>query len=669
MKRKLLAFLALTIVMTMLFSGCSLIKPNAEREANQVLATVSADGITLYVTQLEFTDYINSNAQSVFQQYELEEGIRYLLDKKIESKYIVIKAMGELKKYPARQSVTVNWDNPKKPEDMLTWGEYYNAIKAVNDEIISTIENFVKEYEQSELVQQIDEIDRDNIEKIEFVQKDDNNAGFENEYYQNQKVDLKDIRLRIIYEEESGKEPVITPLTEAMYKEPFKTDEAGKKKVVASFDRRVVTDGEESFEELTAEHEYTVIATRATKAKQEEEEPEIPNRYKAKADFTDDEKYAFFKLEKKNYSSVAESEAYRRLRTNLKNQNRSIESLYQSAFESSVLSALNFELSESIAEIDPAKIQEEYNYLIQTNKEVYESLSAEAKTTKFSEAIASNLESVYYFPKTEKIEQYFYVQQILFNFSEEQKTFLNANKGSKELDLANEWAIKGDEQGKNSLFYLIGQSIKTKESNPDYDPEDEDSFPFAKDEDGKIVERDLFGAGGIYEELEEKLAEAETAEKRLQIFDDYKYLYNDDPGIMNNETGYLIPPQGVKSGLYASFVELGRALYADNAAVGHAFLNGKLAFCYTDYGVHILMISLLPFEEYAEVEGEGFSFEIDKELDLKGTTFEKSIQKKLESQAKSKAYEDFAKAHIDDAKDAATINNRRIDKIIKRLKG
>ena len=396
MKRKLLAFLALTIVMTMLFSGCSLIKPNAEREANQVLATVSADGITLYVTQLEFTDYINSNAQSVFQQYELEEGIRYLLDKKIESKYIVIKAMGELKKYPARQSVTVNWDNPKKPEDMLTWGEYYNAIKAVNDEIISTIENFVKEYEQSELVQQIDEIDRDNIEKIEFVQKDDNNAGFENEYYQNQKVDLKDIRLRIIYEEESGKEPVITPLTEAMYKEPFKTDEAGKKKVVASFDRRVVTDGEESFEELTAEHEYTVIATRATKAKQEEEEPEIPNRYKA--NFTDDEKYAFFELEKKNYSSVAEREAYRRLRTNLKNQNRSIESLYQSAFESSVLSALNFELSESIAEIDPAKIQEEYNYLIQTNKEVYESLSAEAKTTKFSEAIASNLESVYYFP-------------------------------------------------------------------------------------------------------------------------------------------------------------------------------------------------------------------------------------------------------------------------------
>lgn len=663
MKRKLLAVIAFSIVIAMVFSGCSLIRPNAEREANQVLATIKADGITLYITQLEFSDYLNSNGQSVFQQFELEEGIQYLLDKKIESKYITIKAMSELKKYPHRKSVTRNWANPQKPEDALTWGEYYFAIKSVNDEIQSTIDNFVEEYEQSEIAQRIAEIDREDIEKIEFVED-----SFETEYYQGQKVDLTGIRFRIIYTEESGKEAIEEVITEAMYSEDakFSTEEPGEKTVAITFDKKVVVDEEDTFEELTAEYEYNVIATRPTKDKPEEEELEIPLRYRDS--FASNEIYAFFSLDTPNNATTAESEAYRRLRTNLKNQNRSIESLYQSAFESSVLSALNFELSEAVAPIDATKIEQEYEYLIRTNKEAYEGLANDkAKADKFAEAISSNLESVYYFPKVENIEGYFYVQQILFNFSEEQKTFLDANKGPNELDNANKWAIKGEEKGKSSLFYLIGESITTKESNPDYDPEDEDSYPFARDNDGNIVERDLFGTGGIYAELQAALSGAASAAEKLQIFDNYKYMYNDDPGIMNNEVGYLIPPEGVRSNFYASFVELGRALYDADPTIGNALIDGTLAYCYTDYGVHILMISMMPFSE-VELENGG-SFDIDYELDLKGTTLEKIIKDKLEEQAKNKAYENFAKAYIDNAKDAATVDTKKINKIIKRLKG
>ncbi len=686
MKRKLLTVIAITITMTILFSGCSLIRLNPEREANQILASVSADGITLHITQIEFTDYLNSNAQSVFQQYELEEGIEFLLDKKIESKYLIIKAMGALKNYSHRKGVTLNFNNTKKPLDVLTWGEYYYVVKTVNDQIVSTIEEFITDYEQREASLETEGINKEGIASIEFVE-----GSFEDQYFQRQKVDLKDVKLRIIYEEDLDIEPEEIPVTEAMYKEEFSTEEAGVKKVVVKFDKKIFVDGEEDYEELTAEHEYEVIATRATKEKQEEEEEEIPDRYKAKdekaemfrVDFTTVELYNFLGVEECELSPVkvtAISEAYRRLKTNLKNQSRSVESIYDQAFESAVLSALNYELGKQVPEVTLAKIQAEYEYLIETNKQTYQALSEDSKASKFAEAIGSNLESVYYFPKVENIEGYFYVQQILFNFSPEQKEFLEANKGPNDLDNANDWllhswGIEGKE-GKYSLFNLIGSSIVTKESNPEYDPEDEDSYPFAKDENDEIVERNLFGTGGIYEELQTALREAATAKDKLEIFDNYKYLYNDDPGIMNNEVGYLIPPAGVKSGFYASFVELGRELFKDNASIGNAFIDGNLAYCYTDYGVHVLMIAIMPFEDFPAGEAfteasnaVGGSFALTQALDLKDTTFKTIIEKKLTDQAKSKAYEDFAVKHLEEAKAHGNIDTKKINKIVKKLKG
>ncbi len=699
MKRKLLAVIAIIITMTVLFSGCSLIRPNAEREANQILATISADGITLYITQIEFMDYVNSNAQSVFQQYELEEGINFLLDKKIESKYLIIKAMSELKNYPTRADVTVNLSTPKKPQDMLTWGEYYYVVEAVNEQIIATVDEFIADYEKREASQETEEIDRENIASIEFVE-----GSFADEYYQGQKVDLKDVALRIIYEDGTELDDPV-PVTEDMYIEEFSTEEAGVNTVVVAFEKKIIIDGEEEYEELTAEYEYNVIATRATKIKDEEEKEEIPQRYTLKADcekhemfrtdFTTDELYAFLGIEKEELKDntvkiAAINEAYRRLKTSLKNQSRSVESLYDQAFESAVLSALNYEIGKTVATPSNKQIEDEYQHLIRANKESYSALSKEGKQEQFAATIASNLENVYYFPKVDdNIGDYFYVQQILFNFSDEQKAFLDANKGANDLNDANEWLLNywdiGDKEGKYSLFNLIGNSIVTKKSNPDYDPEDEDSYPFEKDENDKIVERNLFSKGevqGIYEELQEALSDPNlTAKDKLAIFDDYKYLYNDDPGIMNNETGYLIPPEGVQSGFYASFVELGRALLSEGRsednALGNAFnKNGELLYCYTDYGVHILMISLLPFEDFptgdafvAESNEQGGSFDMRTALDLKGTTFENVIKDKLLSQTKAKAYEDFAKAHLENAKEHGKIETKKINKILKQLKG
>ena len=147
MKRRIIATLILFACIAMILSGCTFIRINEERESNQVLATVTVDGITLHITQLEFLDYLNSNAQSVMENYnfDIDEVIEFLLEKKIESKYVLIKAMKELQnqQFSHRHSVTRNLVNPQKPEDLLTWGEYYFAIKSVNDEILATIDRFI----------------------------------------------------------------------------------------------------------------------------------------------------------------------------------------------------------------------------------------------------------------------------------------------------------------------------------------------------------------------------------------------------------------------------------------------------------------------------------------------------------------------------------------------
>jgi len=663
MKRKIIATLVLIVCIALLISGCTFIKVNDEREANQVIASVTSDGITLNITQLEFMDYLNRNAESVIKNYnyDIDEAVDFLLKKKIESKYIIIKAMLELKKetYNDRHAVTRNLNNLVNPEDILTYGEYFYAIKSVNDEIQSTIDKFIAEYEADERNRMIDAIDLENIEKIEIIE-----GSFKETYYQKQVVDLSEVKIKITYVAVDDNEPVSIemPVTDNMYKVPFSTSEAGEKSVVVRFDKKIIdTDGEINYEELTAEHAYEVIGVRATKTKVQEEKDEIEYRYTPLNEIPLDSVYAIFDLDKKNFASIAESEAYRRLKTNLNNQNRSIISLYQAAFESSVLSALNYELGKRIAPIDQATIQAEYEYLQLTSAEVYAGLQYEDIEQKFKSAIGTNLQTTYYYPPAKNIEQYIYVQQILFNFTEEQKAFLNANKGAKELDKAN------DGIPFNSLFELIGQSITTRESNPDYDPEDEDSLPYATDTEGNIKEKQLlFGTGGIYESLEAELLLAGNAQEKLAIFENYMYRYNDDPGIMNNPTGYLIPPKGVAHGFYKAFGDLAQALYAKDPSVGNAFIEGKLAYCYTDYGVHIIMISLVPFEG---AEENGGSFAINKELDLEGNTFNEILKKKLEEQAKTKAYEDFAKLHLSEAENHGKIETKKVDKLLKKIKG
>ena len=714
MKKRLLTVLALILIAALLSTvvvGCTFIRENNDRKVNETYATISNNGITLTVSYNEFMDYFNSMGYMYVQYYgySVAEALDLTISNKIQQKYLMTLAMPYLanaaETSSQRNSVLYGKGATAKPEDVLTYAERYAAIYAVNDSILSSVEDTAADLKQDDLKSKINAAKSTGVKEIRFTEAtlDYFDTFFHlsstpSGAYVGQELDFDKVQIEIVYDDDSTAGPFVVP--ESMYTTAFdsaasdsNSERTEEKEFVITFEETVTDEnGEESTEDVTLTYEYTLVYPRETKEEPAEEteydkvtigEFDPVSRYA-----TDAEVNGEIKNKSKKYASIEEmrsanasddsfyEEAWRQIAENLSNAGKTLDYLYNSQFESAVLSALQAERYlkadagfEKDVTVDD-KVEEEYKYLYETAKDGYTG-DADAQKDAFIEAIGDGVDTMYYYPSLENANKYYYVYQILFSFTDEQAAFLE------ELD--------GDEEAIKEFTDKFFTELKTQASNPDFDIEDENSKPFADEEEnvsdviGRLEQElkavyagnmptGVDGKAPEYSFTEEDLKSAEGKQQAaLEIFLDYLYTYNDDPGIFNNAYGYLMTADPEDSGWVDAFNELGDAIFGyDNTAVGgkgaigNAFeeVDGeaKLAWRASDYGIHLMMISATPFAGASDGDGDGTYDELAMPSDdeiiayLKGrknpdtgVSMYETLRKGLRDENRTAVYNDFVK--------------------------
>lgn len=169
MKKKLIALTVLVVlVVSVALTGCTFIKVNNERKANEIMATVSIENngqtLSLDVTRNELLSYVNyiiNLYNNYGMSYDASTLVSQGLDSLINQKYLILQGMVYLNGIEGRkEAMYANTDEYKAiygdkltPEGVLTVAERYASIKSTNESFVSDIESYIEDYntEQREL--------------------------------------------------------------------------------------------------------------------------------------------------------------------------------------------------------------------------------------------------------------------------------------------------------------------------------------------------------------------------------------------------------------------------------------------------------------------------------------------------------------------------------------
>lgn len=310
------------------------------------------------------------------------------------------------------------------------------------------------------------------------------------------------------------------------------------------------------------------------------------------------------------------------LKSDLEKNYRNYDYYLNKNYESAVLSNWQRTLSNGFT-VSDALLEAEYNSYIKKNQEAF----AADNNSSYSTAITSSLTSTLYHP----VKGYGYVYNILLKFSDEQTAALKQLTASGNVSDENVKAYRA----------LLAQEIKVNVSNLAYDPDYKDceecaahaedsKNPVCEDPKcpAKPYERENVPVATILDEIFTSF-EAISNDVTLNDFQkftalrekatEWVYMVNDDSGmydkessaISNSGNGYLITPDGEKSDYVTEFTDLGRDLikkglgtYTTADATDSREDKIKGMYCVTDYGIHIMFVSYIPYDEKA-IDKEG----------------------------------------------------------------
>ncbi|MDD4315874.1 MAG: hypothetical protein PHC84_01795, partial [Clostridia bacterium] len=499
MKKKIFAAIVLVALLASIFSGCTFIKENKERAANEILATVTSDGISLTVTRNEFLAYANYMLNQ-YSQYnytpDLGELMPEILDYMINQKYLIIKGIVYLNSLPHRQAVTAAKKygiSANTPEGALTVAERYNAIKTVNETFEKEIDDYVKEYENEQKNMSISSKKEELsvLYKAGYtVTKVETKAGsFKEQYLKDEELDETKVFIEISLKKGEATETVVMPVNSTMYDEekPFSTEITSEEQTSKVVAKSVILIYEEPYTDTEGEtvyrphktqpFEYSVVTPRGTEPEEEEEnelEGDVKDRYKLDAEIAAENKASLFDY---NVSTTAAlKEAYRQFRQAKKSMlinfdETGLAYYYKNQYESAVLAAVKHEITRATdtSSVTADMVNAEYALLVAKQKEEYDILETDAeKVTKFAKSIVDGtmkLDTTYYVPvdaiaaEGYDLAEFFAIAHVLFKFDKSQTDFINKDKGDR------------TEEELKTLRYLVAQNTVTSRSNPDYDPE------------------------------------------------------------------------------------------------------------------------------------------------------------------------------------------------------
>lgn len=391
----------------------------------------------------------------------------------------------------------------------------------------------------------------------------------------------------------------------------------------------------------------------------------------------------FFDVE--HNESEYSAKAARKLKKQIAENYRSYEYYLNSQYETQLLSAWKRALTKDYKPTD-ADILKAYNDYLNSDREKYQT-----DTTSYATRMKSELTKMVLQPD----EGYGFVFNILLQFSDEQSTALSDFKAS---------GTVSDEAIEN-YRKLLAKEILVNVSNPDYDPDyeaEEGEDITAADSPANPFSRKNVPVQTILDEIFADFQAAEATEgtaydkfmAKREVATKWVYLVNDDTGmftatsddenystITNSGNGYPITPEDMDSTYVEEFTKLGRELVAKG--LGTYSVDGTVEgmYCITDYGIHIMFVSYIPYDTSAfGLDGSALTVS-DNVIPLDyivsygryGSEIEVSqtlrdvIEQSLIDSYTTDIYSLRTNAAVTDNKDSITKNQKIIDKILKEI--
>lgn len=375
MKKKLLvltlvAVLALSTVLT----GCTFFKLNKERQANEIMATISDEyngqTIELTVSRNELISYvsyiINLYSQSGLS-YDAKSLVEQGLDALINQKYLVIQGMKYLMELDHRKAVAFcNTDEYKKdfgtkltPEGVLTLAERYTAIASTNESFETSINTDKDEYNDGHREREVSNAReklaslysqnysvKENGTAVYYKDGEEFKAGLYKDSFiydadKTVEPDYKSVYLRIdLAKSGADDETVYLPVgesavtTEVNEDAEFVSQYITAKYCVVKYSEPTKDEkGDDTTKEHTAKAEFTLVTPRTAYSKPDEEderdaatlleEGSVKFRYNNFSQLNDElneiiAKGTIFEHTKEVYESDAEKDAYRKFREDKK---------------------------------------------------------------------------------------------------------------------------------------------------------------------------------------------------------------------------------------------------------------------------------------------------------------------------------------------------------------
>ena len=632
MKKRLALVIAIILILTFVLAGCNMFEIDKERDGDQVVATVKHNGLVAEITKTEFTSYFLQNYQSYANYFEwtVEEAGENFISILARQKMNIILAVQKICEEEGKELNTTKFNASVKQN--VKKGDSKKGFDVYAAYLLSLLRPDEQKYV------------REQTNKI-----------FQDEYDEYIETQLENDRIKA--EEESNKN---NNNKDENVKEPRPTQD--KK------------------EDTTYKKDDTIIQKDA------------------------DDVIDFFTANKPNDNSTQhEKDAYKEQEGDLKDTFTTYD--YYLARQAELRITTKYQdYFEGVNENIEVKVSDNYKETLQSQMKSYKTASS------YKSAIEGDTTVIYHNGR------YVKVKSILLQFSEEQQSVLSYIQKKYEGESLKEFVkevrkalVFGTDIVDVNLDKYMEDlcGLKVYKSNPKYDPKKPAGDPAKKDAnktdeqmnypyevnpnydpdkpEGKDNEKwksvdflDVIaelgaalkklegtGEGSALEAYKKKYNITDdsqidqvgllmfTNQKKVELFDEWIYLVNDDSGMFEGKE-YTETPVGNSSDYVVEYTALVRQLLLDNETAGsvkiddtngntlHTSLNNisvitvkvageeveiytdtenNISFIVNDFGVHIVMLTTVPVDKGYNTT-EGVHYTVTENTDFDMTEFE-----------------------------------------------
>ncbi len=467
MKKRLIIAMATILILVFAlgaFVGCDeIFKRNEERDANQVVATVTYGNQIAHVTKGELTASFNAYAYSYVYYYGMtyEQAADYIVKSLAQRELLVLFAKEYILNEYIKQGLLPQGQVPELTdiESLLTRSEINKAIEATNDDMVSSLGTLIDgiftddTYNEAEEEEEEEDVEVTDPVKVKF----DSLGGSAVETQKIQKGTKAD-------------EPTDPTKANFSFYGWYTLDGSESGEYGAKFDFDAVVNADTTVYAKWVEYR----APRAEMPEEEEEDDyDADNNdpsVEIEAKFFEDSYVA--RIKSKEIELTLESDiddedfenyvdrGIAKLQENLASNFRSYDYYLQAQMKTVLIEKLERYVG-NLVEVDQAAVDARFAKLVDDNREAFG-----ISDTAFSSALTSALQTTYFHKTTvdENNSGYGFVVNILLKLNQEDTDYL--------ADL-----VKAGNMPKENILALRNKKIAemaVSVSNPDYDPSAED---------------------------------------------------------------------------------------------------------------------------------------------------------------------------------------------------